>query len=83
MYDETDRTVWLTGAGKGIGRALALKLAKEGWQVAVSSRTIEDLNSLKAEDITGKIHAFPMDATDPCVTRTTFQSIEDQFGPLD
>jgi short-subunit dehydrogenase len=39
----------VTGSTKGIGRALILGLLKEGWNVAATSRTQEDLDQLKAE----------------------------------
>ena len=32
------KKIWITGASSGIGRALALKFSKEGWQVAASAR---------------------------------------------
>ncbi|HTM76871.1 MAG TPA: SDR family NAD(P)-dependent oxidoreductase [Devosia sp.] len=33
------KLAWVTGAGSGIGRALAERLAEAGWRVAVSART--------------------------------------------
>ena len=33
-----DKTIWITGASTGIGKALALKFAKNGWNVAASAR---------------------------------------------
>jgi len=39
----------VTGATKGIGRALVSGLLKEGWNVAVTSRNLEDLSQLQAE----------------------------------
>ena len=38
--------VWITGAGKGIGRSLARLFAENSWTVAVSSRTQRGFNQL-------------------------------------
>ena len=35
--------IWITGASTGIGKALALKLASEGFKIAVSARSIKNL----------------------------------------
>lgn len=78
----TGRTTWVTGASSGIGRALALRLAREGWNVAVSARTARDLATLAAE-APGRIHAFPLDVTDDQAVLETVASIEDNLGPLD
>ena len=53
------KNVWITGASSGIGRALAIKFAKEGWQVAASARReilLKDLNNQNPN-----IHPFPLD----------------------
>ena len=42
-----NKKVWITGASSGIGKSLALKFAKEGWQVAVSARRENLLKDLK------------------------------------
>jgi len=76
------RAAWVTGAGSGIGRALALRLAREGWRVAVSARTARDLDTLAAE-APGRIHAYPLDVTDPEATLQAVAHIEDALGPLD
>ncbi|MCS6869942.1 MAG: SDR family NAD(P)-dependent oxidoreductase [Anaerolineae bacterium] len=44
-----EKVVVIAGAGRGIGRALALKLAAQGAKLALSSRTYVDLNSLAEE----------------------------------
>lgn len=78
----TGPTAWVTGAGSGIGRALALRLAHEGWQVAVSARTAQDLATLAAE-APDHIHAFPLDVKDVEAVLETVASIEDDLGRLD
>lgn len=76
---------WVTGAGKGIGRALALALARRGWSVAVSARTEADLEALAAEasGVPGSIQPFVLDIADPVVTASTVAQIRDAIGPLD
>ena len=60
-----DGRAWITGAGKGLGRALALRLAAEGWDILASARTSEDLESLarEAEPLDGSITPLPLDVT--------------------
>jgi len=76
------RIAWVTGAGKGIGRALALRLAAEGWTVAVSARTTADLETLVAAS-PAALHAFPLDVTDDAATAKILAAIETQLGPVD
>ncbi len=66
-WSELPRRAWLTGAGKGIGRALAARLATDGWTVFASARTEADLVSLADElsDAPGKVVPMPLDITDP------------------
>lgn len=58
----TDRSVIITGAGKGIGRATAILLAKRGARVTAISRTQSDLDSLDAR-------AIVADLSDPTAAR--------------
>lgn len=74
------KAAWVTGAGKGIGRALSKRLAHDGWTVAVSARTEDDLSSLAAECESGRIQPYPLDVTDPCLTEAVFKLIESQLG---
>ncbi|MCO6362073.1 SDR family oxidoreductase [Paracoccus sp. 08] len=58
----TDRSVIITGAGKGIGRATASLLAERGARVTAISRTQSDLDSLDAR-------AIVADLSDPAAAR--------------
>ncbi|CAN7626470.1 SDR family oxidoreductase [Rhizobium sp. LjRoot254] len=64
--DFTDKHVVLTGAGKGIGRATALMLARRGARVTALSRSAADLEDLRSE-----IGCIPIavDLADPEATR--------------
>lgn len=77
----TAGSAWITGASSGIGRALALRLAGEGWNVAVSERTAGDLANLAAE-APDRINVFPLDVTDAEAVLKTVASIEDTLGPF-
>lgn len=56
---------WITGASSGIGRELALDLARSGWKVIVTARSEQDLAELEKQSKTlaGSIHALPGDVT--------------------
>ena len=56
------KKIWITGASSGIGKALAIKFANAGWQVAASARRENLLNEL--EKINPSIHSFPLDVID-------------------
>lgn len=62
MKDLKGKTCWLVGASEGLGRALALALAKEGVQLILSARNAERLAELSAE-IPGS-SVLAMDVTD-------------------
>ena len=55
------KVIWITGASSGIGKALALKFANEGWIVAASARRENLLQNLNKEN--SSIHSFPLDVT--------------------
>ena len=73
--------VWITGASSGIGRELALRLARDGSKVAVSARSADKLAELVAAN--SLIHAFPLDVADTDATEATVAAIEAEFGPID
>jgi NAD(P)-dependent dehydrogenase (short-subunit alcohol dehydrogenase family) len=81
--DAARRVVWITGAGKGIGRALAHRYAADGWTVAASARTEGDLLALQDDCASGTIRAFPLDITDSAAVDAAVTRIEEELGPID
>ena len=75
------KNIWITGASSGIGKALALKFAKEGWQVAASARRENLLQELNKSD--SKIHSFPVDIKNEVKIKEVFQKILEKFKSVD
>ena len=74
------KKIWITGASSGIGRALAIKFAQEGWQVAASARTENLLEILNKNN--SNIHPFPLDITNLENTKDVFQKIIKKFSEI-
>ena len=75
------KNVWITGASSGIGKALAIKFAKEGWQVAASARRESLLIELNNKY--PNIVSFPLDVTDSEKCKSVFNQIINKFGDVD
>ena len=71
------KKVWIAGASSGIGRALAIKFANEGWQVAASARRENLLQNLNNNN--SNIHSFPLDVKDESMAKKVFQDIVEKF----
>ena len=76
---------FVTGASQGIGRACALRLAKEGATVAVAARNQEKLNELVHEITSsgGKAAAFPLDVADEEQIKSATKAAIAQFIKID
>jgi NAD(P)-dependent dehydrogenase (short-subunit alcohol dehydrogenase family) len=68
------KTAWITGASSGIGRALALALAREGVVVAASARSQGALESLASEAANGRILPTPLDVTDRAAVKAAAEA---------
>ena len=75
------KTIWITGGSTGIGKALAIKFAKEGWNVAISARRENLLKETCGEH--ENIGSFPLDVTDKNKCKEVFQNIVDTFQGVD
>ena len=75
------KTIWITGGSTGIGKALAIKFASKGWNVAISARRENLLNELS--DNNENIYGFPLDVTDKLKCKEVFEEIKKQFKEID
>ena len=71
------KTILITGAGSGIGRATARAFAQAGWQVGLVGRRAGALEE------TGGGLVLPCDVTDPAAVEATFARVAAQWGRLD
>jgi len=75
----------VTGAGSGIGRAAALKLQGDGYDVALAGRRADALEETAeaAASGGGAMLVVPTDVTDEAAVATLFSKTTDEFGRLD
>jgi len=72
----------ITGAGSGVGRAVAQALAQAGWSLALVGRKRATLEET-AQSLAGSHLVIPADVGDPTAVKAIFAQIKDRFGRLD
>jgi NAD(P)-dependent dehydrogenase (short-subunit alcohol dehydrogenase family) len=79
------RVALITGASRGIGRAIARGYAREGAAVSVTARSAADLESLVDEirQSGGKAVAIPADLADVAAPARVVQQVLESFGTID
>jgi NAD(P)-dependent dehydrogenase (short-subunit alcohol dehydrogenase family) len=79
-----DGVAWITGASSGIGKHVAIELARRGWVVAISARRLAELELVATEAVglKGRIVAFPVDVTDRAAVSKVAETIETVHGPI-
>ena len=83
---ESGRVAIVTGGGRGIGRAVAVRLAGEGANVAISFRSNEDAAGEAAEAVRGagvECEIFRGDVASPEDVQALFKGVSDTFGRVD
>ena len=75
------KTIWITGGSTGIGKALAIKFANEGWNVAISARREQLLEEISNNY--ENISSFPLDVTNKSNCKEVFNQIINKFQNID
>jgi NAD(P)-dependent dehydrogenase (short-subunit alcohol dehydrogenase family) len=75
----------VTGAGSGIGKAVAIALAHEGYSVVLAGRRKQllEATALEARQANSRTLAVPADVSDPASVRELFAKTKEAFGRLD
>ena len=77
-----DRIALVTGAGSGIGRAVAIRLSQAGLRVVLAGRGAGAL-AVTAAACRGPTLAVPADVTDPAAVDRVFGQVEHDWGPVE
>ena len=82
MTSPSERVLWVTGAGSGMGRAAAVAAAGRGWRVALSGRRADQLQETAqwVDDAGGTSLVLPMDTREPTAIRDGHGTIQQLWG---
>ncbi|MGE0822361.1 MAG: SDR family oxidoreductase [Candidatus Binatia bacterium] len=85
MTTTTNKVALITGAGTGIGKAVALALLADNYKVVLAGRRQAPLDSVVSEAKVGsdRVLVVPADVSDPVAVRTLFARTTEVFGRLD
>jgi NAD(P)-dependent dehydrogenase (short-subunit alcohol dehydrogenase family) len=85
LFDLTGKGALVTGASRGIGRAVALGLAQAGADIALAARNEEQLNEVRSqvEELGRKAIVLPTDVSDADAIRRTVEEAISGLGQLD
>lgn len=79
----TAKVALVTGAGSGVGRAVALALGEAGYRVALAGRRADALRATADAASGSGMLAVPTDVRDPAAVAALFARIGDELGRLD
>ncbi|WP_284177115.1 SDR family oxidoreductase [Rhabdaerophilum sp. SD176] len=79
----SNKVALITGAGSGVGRAVAIRFLKDGYKVGLMGRRADALNETIALAGPGEAIALPADVTDPVQVNAAFDALVAKFGRID
>lgn len=77
------RTILITGATSGFGRAAAKRFADAGWRVVATGRRAERLDALADELGRGRVHTAAFDVRDEAAMRAALDALPEDFRDID
>lgn len=85
MTSLTDKITLVTGASRGIGRAIALRFAQEGADLIITARSQQELNTLRTEiEAMGRrCLSVPADLRQPAAINSLVEQALETFGQID
>ena len=85
MPELKDKTAVITGAGRGIGKRLAIAFAKEGAKVGLLARTLPELHltQLEITHAGGASMVAPADVAEPRQVEEAIDAVRRRFGAID
>ncbi len=85
MAELDDRIALITGAGRGIGRAIALAFAREGAHLSLAARSVSELEETAGECrvLGAEVLVTPTDVTDVGQVDRLFQATVQRFSTID
>jgi NADP-dependent 3-hydroxy acid dehydrogenase YdfG len=83
--DSSPKIAVVTGAGSGIGKCVAVALAKNGYSVVLAGRRLERLEptALEVKQANAPVLVVPTNVTDPASVAELFAKTKETFGRLD
>ena len=84
MEQALEKTAVVTGAGSGVGRAVALRLASEGWSVALVGRQAAGLNETRslAGPFADQLFVTPCDISDAAAVEALVEDVLKELGSV-
>ena len=78
-----NKTIWITGASSGIGKALTIQLSKLGAKLIITARRKEELEKVKAECGNADVHVHPYDLSDLDNLDDFSRVVQSEVGDID